>query len=164
MAGIDPRQIYDHHLRATSEAAMAGDIVGVLANVVLPAHIQTTDCAIIATTSEELETVVLDYAQLLASEGVIDEREVCLSTALVPGMDDMIAGVHETEWHFADGRPVRRFRNRVLLMRHGASWKMMWLQSELSCAELPVLTAAAVAAHRAALTKIAREQPARAHR
>ena len=152
--GLDAVSIYRRHLEATSLAALRADIEAFVHLVSLPSHVQTADVDLIVTTPEELGALVRDYVTRLAAQGVIEEREVCREAAFVPGMTDMVAGVHETTWVFADGRPPHVFLNRSLLIQCGSDWRLMWLQSELECAEIPVVNPAFAAAQRAALDKM----------
>ena len=154
MNGSAAIDIYSRHLQAASKATFTGDLEGVLAHIAIPSHIQTADRDAIVTSPEELDLLMQDYSQLLQHEGVTEEVERCLEASFVPGMDDMVAGTHETTWLFADGRPPVTFRTRILLLRYGAQWKMIWLQSELACAQLAVVSAEFASAQRVALEKI----------
>lgn len=156
MAKSDPRTIYERHLAAVSPAAMSGDFEVVLANIAVPSQILMADREVVIASPEELELVMQDYVHRLQAEGVVDERETCLDAAFVPGMPDLIAGRHQTEWHFADGRPPLTFGTRLLLFHYPAGWKMIWLQTDLSCDDIEALSAEFVAAQVLALHHISR--------
>lgn len=140
MDADDPCAIYERHLAAVSPAAIAGDFEVILANIAIPSQFLTADREVVVSSPEELALVLEDYAEMLRAEGVTDERERMLEAAFIPGMPDMIAGRHETEWHFADGRPPHRFATRLLLMRYPGGWKLIWLQTSLACDEIAVLS------------------------
>lgn len=140
MATDDPRKVYEAHLAAVSPAAIAGDFEVILAQIAIPSQFQTADREVVVSSPDELALVLEDYAEMLRAEGVTDERERVLDAAFIPGMPDMIAGRHETEWHFADGRPPRRFETRILLLRYAQGWKLIWLQTSLACDEIAVLS------------------------
>lgn len=140
MTKLDARRIYQEHLDAASQAAFRGDFEEFLKHVAIPSQVTMADRDIVISTSEELELVTQDYALRLQAEGVISEREWCVEAAFVPNMPDMIAGTSLTEWTFADGRPPRRFANRIVLLHYPEGWKLMWLQSDLACEELDVIS------------------------
>ncbi|HPD91782.1 MAG: hypothetical protein H6900_01545 [Rhodobacter sp.] len=146
MAGIDARAVYEAHLRAASRAAFSGDLRGLLARFAIPSQIAMADRSIVITSSEELDLALQDYVHRLQAEGITDEREWCDDAVVVRGMPDLISGRHTTEWHFGDGRPPRRFGNRMVLLRHPEGWKLLWLRSDLACDEMELLSAEFVAA------------------
>lgn len=150
MTSSDPMAIYAQHLAATSPAAMAGDFTVVLANIAIPSQLIMADREVVISSTEELELALHDYALRLQIEGVIDEIEGVIEAAFVPGIPDLIAGSHQTEWRFADGRPPRQFRTRILLMRYATGWKMIWLQTDLACDAISVISAEFAAAQIAA--------------
>ena len=154
MDDTNPVAIYERHLAAVSPAALSGDFEVILAHIAIPSQFLTADREAIAASPDELALILEDYARGVQGEGVVDEREEVLDAAFVPGMPDMIAGRHVTEWHFADGRPPHRFATRILLWRYPQGWKLIWLQTELACADIPALSADFAAAQLFALHHI----------
>ena len=154
MAPVGARAIYQACLDAASRAAFTGDLCALLTAFAIPSQIATADRSIVLTSPEELDLAMQDYVERLAENGVSDEHEVCDAAEFVPGMPDMIAGRHVTEWTHADGRPPRRFANRMILMRYPEGWRIMWLQSDLSCDEVEMLSADWVAAQARTLNHI----------
>ena len=135
-----PFSVYESHLSAVSPAAIAGDFEVILAHIAIPSQFLTADREVVVSSPDELALVLEDYAEMMRAEGVTDERERVLEAAFIPGMPDMIAGRHETEWHFADDRPPHRFVTRILLFRYPQGWKLIWLQTSLACDEIAVLS------------------------
>ena len=154
MAKLDARRIYQEHLDSASQAAFRGDFEEFLKHVAIPSRVEMADREIVISTSEELELVMQDYALRLQAEGVISERERCIEATFVPNMPDMIAGTSLTEWTFADGRPPRRFANRIVLLRYPDGWKLMWLQSDLACEDLDMISPEFAAAQASILSSL----------
>ena len=154
MTGADPKAIYERHLRQMSAACLHGDLVSVLSLFAVPSQIIMADREIVITTPQALDRALQDYAWCLQGEGVVAEHEVVLEATYITGGTDMIAGRHSTEWHFADGRAPHSFGNRMLLVRHAKGWQTIWLQSNLSGADLEVLSPEFVSAQAAVIQNI----------
>lgn len=154
MSEFDARRIYQEHLDAASRAAFRGDFNQFLEYIAIPSQVVMADREVVISTSEELELLMQDYALSLQAEGVVAEREWCIEAAFVPNMPDMIAGTNLTEWTFADGRPPRRFANRLVLLHYPVGWKLIWLQSDLACEDLNMISPEFAAAQAGILSSL----------
>ncbi len=159
MADPDATRIYKETIDAASLAAFNGDLAGLVQRIAVPCMFNMADRKAIATTSEELDVLLQDYAHKLAASGVVEEVETDHQASYMLGRRDMISGSHLTAWHYLDGTSRAPFGNRIVLLHYPDGWRVIWFEAELACAEIDLISADFLATQTAMLEHLARPRP-----
>ncbi|MBF9031044.1 hypothetical protein HKCCE3408_11625 [Rhodobacterales bacterium HKCCE3408] len=151
------RDIYQANLDAVSAALLAGDTDAMTRHLALPNLMATEDAEIVISSVEELDLVMTDFRDQLLARGVVRYHRICRQARFVPGLWDMITGIHDTWCTTRDGTPcVDRYESHMTLIRIGGDWKAARVESAIRNTDLAVLSpdiaAAQAIAHAAAGT------------